>query len=80
MKNYMCGYLNFYDNELKLFKIESPSKYEALKELMILSCNTEGGKNEEINWQNSEDYPKTYEELEELLYNSDVVVNVQELN
>ena len=41
--------------------------------------NNEKYKQEEINWQNSEEYPKTYKELVDLLYASDTCVNVLEI-
>ncbi len=78
MKNFVVGYLSFFENELKLFKIKSDSEYSAIKEAMVLACSEEY-KQEEIEWQNSEDYPKDKDSLIEMLYNSDVAVELLEI-
>ena len=78
VKTFVVGILSLFDYELKLLKINAENKYEALKKGMIESCN-EKYKQEEINWQNSEEYPKTYKELVDLLYASDTCVNVIEI-
>ena len=78
VKTFVVGILSLFDYELKLLKINAENKYEALKKGMIESCN-EKYKQEEINWQNSEEYPKTYKELVDLLFASDTCVNVIEI-
>ena len=78
VKTFVVGILSLFDYELKLLKINAENEYEALKKGMIESCN-EKYKQEEIDWQNSEEYPKTYEELVGLLYTSDICVNVIEI-
>ena len=78
VKTFVVGILSLFDYELKLLKINAENKYEALKKGMIESCN-EKYKQEEINWQNSEEYPKTYKELVDLLFVSDTCVNVIEI-
>ena len=78
VKTFVVGILSLFDYELKLLKINAENEYEALKKGMIESCN-EKYKQEEINWQNSEEYPKTYKELVDLLYASDKCVNVIEI-
>ena len=62
VKTFVVGILSLFDYKLKLLKINAENEYEALKKGMIESCN-EKYKQEEINWQNSEEYPKTYKEL-----------------
>lgn len=66
MKNYVVGILSMFENNLKLFKVEAESPYDAVKKGMLLFCDN--NKNE-VEWQESEDYPKdmdglisTYEE------------------
>lgn len=75
VKTFVVGILSLFDHKLKLLKINAENEYEALKKGMIESCN-EKYKQEEINWQNSEEYPKTYKELVDLL---DTYVNVLEI-
>ena len=79
MKKFVVGYLTFFENELKLFKVESDSEYSAIKETMVLACSKEEYKQDEIDWQNSEDYPQDKESLIEMLYNSDIVIEVIEI-
>lgn len=67
MKNYVVGVLSMFENNLKLFKVQAESDYEAVKKGMLLFSNNDEN---EIEWQNSKDYPKdmqglisAYEEL-----------------
>lgn len=76
MEKFVVGYLSFFENDLKLFSIQAESEYEAIKKAMIEACSEDKYKESEIEWQNSEDYPKDKDSLIELLYNSDVVINV----
>ena len=78
VKTFVVGILSLFDHKLKLLKINAENEYEALKKGMIESCN-EKYKQEEINWQNSEEYPKNYKELVDLLFASDTCVNVIEI-
>ena len=78
VKTFVVGILSLFDYKLKLLKINAENEYEALKKGMIESCN-EKYKQDEIDWQKSEDYPKTYEKLVDLLYNSDMCINVIEI-
>ena len=79
MKNYVIGYLSFFENDLKMFKIQAESEYEAVKKTMIEVCSKEEYKESEIEWQNSEDYPQDLESLMDMLYNSDIAVEVVEV-
>jgi hypothetical protein len=63
MKNYVVGILSLFENDLKLFKITAENKYEAVKKGMIVFNDSEEAKQCEIQWQNSDVYPETYEEL-----------------
>lgn len=78
LKTFVVGILSLFDYDLKLLKINAENEYEALKKGTIESCS-EKYKQDEIDWQNSEEYPKTYDELVDLLYNSDMCVNVLEI-
>lgn len=64
MKNYVVGVLSMFENDLKLFKIIAESEYEAVKKGMIEICEGDDAKQCEIDWQNSEDYPKDLKGLE----------------
>lgn len=63
MKNYVVGILSMFENDLKLFKISAISEYEAVKKSMVEFADGEQNKQYEIDWQNSEDYPKDLEGL-----------------
>lgn len=47
MKNYAVGYLTFFENELKMFKIQADSEYEA-KKAMVEAAGKEEYKQDEI--------------------------------
>lgn len=63
MKNYVVGILSMFENDLKLFKITAENEYEAVKKGMVEFAGDEENRKNEIDWQNSEDYPKDYEGL-----------------
>lgn len=63
MKNYVVGILSMFENDLKLLKISAISEYEAVKKGMVEFADSEQNKQYEIDWQNSEDYPKDLEGL-----------------
>ena len=63
MKNYVVGILSMFENSLRLFKVTSDNEYEAVKQGMILFCENDESKQHEIDWQNSDDYPKTIQDL-----------------
>jgi RecB family exonuclease len=63
MKNYVVGILSMFENDLKLFKVTAENEYEAVKKGMVEFAEDEENKQYEIDWQNSEDYPKDYEGL-----------------
>jgi hypothetical protein len=64
MKNYVVGILSMFENNLKLFKVIAENEYEAVKKAMVDFWDKEEAKQEEINWQNSEDYPKDIKGLD----------------
>ena len=63
MRNFVVGVLSTFENNLKLFKITAESEYEAVKKAMIEFCDDEDSKMNEIDWQNSDYYPKSIEEM-----------------
>lgn len=63
MKNYVVGILSMFENDLKLFKVSAENKYEAVKKGMVEFCSTEKSKQDEIEWQNHEDYPTDFDGL-----------------
>ena len=75
MKNYVVGIVSFFENEMKLFKITAKNNYEALKLGMIEFNKVSGSEKLELDWQNSEEYPKRYEDLFDIYddYSFDVV-------
>ena len=77
MRNYVVGILSMFENDLKLFKITTESEYEAVKKAMIEFCDDEDSKMNEIDWQNSDDYPKNIEEM--ISYYEDVPFNIIEI-
>jgi len=79
MKKFVVGYLNFYDNEILLLKVEAESSYEAVKKAMVEFCTTEEGRLEELEWQANEEYPDNFNDLSDMLYNSDTAINVIEI-
>lgn len=64
MKNYVVAIISFFDNNIKQFNIVAENQYDAVKKGMIEFCDQEDYKQSEIDFQNSDDYPKTIEELD----------------
>jgi len=57
MKNYVVGILSMFENNLKLFKVTADNEFEAVKKGMVeFACDDES-KQDEIDFQNSGDYP-----------------------
>lgn len=79
MKNYIVGYLSFFENELKLIKISEESEYKAVRQCVLGLCSDEESRQQELEWQNSDDYPQDFESLDDMLYNSDIAINVIEI-
>jgi len=64
MKNYVVGIISLFENDLKLFKVTAINEYEAVKKGMLEFCDSEEAKQHEIDFQNSDNYPKNLNELE----------------
>lgn len=63
MKNYVVGIFSIFENDLKLFKVVAENEYEAVKKGLVESTSNLESKQQEIDWQNSEDYPTDMEGL-----------------
>jgi hypothetical protein len=79
MKKYVCAILSFFDNDIKQFKIEADSEYEAAKKAILESFDNEDSKLSEMDFQNSADYPQDFKTLETMLHNGDTVISVIEV-
>jgi hypothetical protein len=77
MKHYIVGILTVYEGNLKLFPITAENEYEAVKKGMIELATTDASKRAEIEFQNSEDYPKSLEELSNIY--CDIIFSVIEV-
>lgn len=60
MKNFVVGILSMFENDLKLFKVTAEDEYNAVKIAMLEFSNSDEN---ELEWQNSDDYPKTLTEM-----------------
>lgn len=65
MKNYVVGILSLFENDLNLFKVKAENEYEAVKKGMVEFADSTGGKQYEIDWQNSESTLRSWKEQEE---------------
>lgn len=79
MKKYVCAILSFFENDIKQFKIEAESEYEAAKKLLIVSSTNDESKRAEIEWQKDSEYPQDLESLETALHNGDTVIAIMEV-
>jgi hypothetical protein len=78
MKKYVVAYISFFDNELVQLIVEAESEYEAIKKGMI-ELTSEEYRQDEIDFQNDPEYPKTVEEQKQLAFNSDSMVAAIEI-
>lgn len=78
MKNYVVAVISFFDNDIQQFKVEAENEYEAVKK-GILYFTPEQYIQGEIDFQNSEDYPKDIEGLETLYNNAELDFSVIEI-
>lgn len=79
MKNYIVAIISFFENNIKQFKIEAESEYEAVKKAMVEFCTTEDAKKSEIEFQNSGEYPIDIQELSFHYANCDMDFSVIEI-
>lgn len=78
MKDYMVAYLSFFDNDMQMVQVKATSEYEAIKKAMV-EISSEDTKQEEIDFQNSEDYPANLDEQKEYYFDADLAINVKEI-
>jgi DNA-binding protein len=78
MKNYVVALISFFDNDIKQLKVSAESEYEAVKKAVI-EFTSEEYKQSEIDFQNSEDYPKDIESLDEHFSNIEMDFSVIEI-
>jgi len=78
MKNYVVAVISFFENDIQQFKVEAENEYEAVKK-GILAFTKEEYKKGEIAFQNSEDYPKDMDGLEDLYNNAEMDFSVIEI-
>lgn len=78
-KKYVVAIMSYFNNEIRQYVIDAESNYEAVKLSMLRYWESEDGLNDEVDWQNHPDYPKTYEDLKVSLFNSDMNVSVIEI-
>lgn len=78
MNKYVVGILSMFDHDLKLFKIEAENKYDALKKGMV-EYIPEKDRHYEIEFQNGEICPQTFEGLMDYYANGEIMTEVIEL-
>ena len=81
MKNYVVGYLSFFDNNLILKKVKAENELEASKKaiLEIAENFSKEAFDSEKEWQESKDYPEDFESLKATLFNCNAVLEVIEI-
>lgn len=77
MNKYVVATVSFFENEIKQTVQFSEDELGAFKKHMFFLATN---KEEEQQWQNDEDYPKTYNELLEEISNWDMDCNVLIIN
>lgn len=80
-KTYVVTTLGFLNRTINSKKIIAQNEYDAIKKMMVLLCGEdENAKADELAWQESDDYPKTLDELDEMFFYKDMTVNVIEID
>jgi parvulin-like peptidyl-prolyl isomerase len=75
---YVVALISFFDNDIKQFLIRAENEFVAVKKAMV-EFTDDKYKQEEIEFQQSEDYPKEIEELNNHLGNGDMSFSVIEV-
>lgn len=78
MKNYVVAIISFFENQIKQYPISAENEYEALK-IGLVNFTNEEYRASEVEFQKSENYPKTLDELERYLANADMSSSVIEI-
>lgn len=79
MKKYVVASISFFENEIKQSIQESENELSAFKQHMLSLCKLSLQLESEMEWQNDEDYPKTYNELLEEIPNWDMDCSIIEI-
>ena len=77
MKKYVVASISFLNNEIKQTIQISANELDAFKKHMLTLASDE---EQEDEWQKSEDYPQTYEDLLEEISNWDMDCSVIEIS
>lgn len=77
MKKYVVGYMSFFENDLQLHNVKADSELEAVKKVLVRLCSDDS-KKAEIEFQKSDDFPKTLNDLKQYYWNADALINVIE--
>jgi len=75
MNRYYVATINFFDNEIKQFIVEAETELEASKKALVLSTDEKYRQNE-IYFQNSEDYPQDMKSLLDYLNNAEMDLSI----
>lgn len=75
---YVVALISFFDNDIKQFLIRAENEFVAVKKAMV-EFTDDKYKLQEIEFQQSEDYPKEIEELNIYLGNGDMSFSVIEV-
>lgn len=75
---YVVALISFFNNDIKQFLIRAENEFVAVKKAMV-EFTDDKFKQEEINFQQSEDFPKEIEELNIYLGNGDMSFSVIEV-
>lgn len=78
MKNYVVAIISFFENDIKQFKVSAENEYEAVK-IGMVEFTKEEYRQSEIDFQNSEDYPKDVDGLSNYYINCDMDFSVIEI-
>ncbi|WIC41441.1 hypothetical protein MA9V1_177 [Chryseobacterium phage MA9V-1] len=79
MKKYVVATMNFFDNKIIQKVVEAESDIEAAKKFRASQYNNDEDNANELEFQQSPDYPKTVEELDQYLFNGDELISVIEI-
>lgn len=79
MKTYVIATVNFFDNEIKQSIQKKENKLDAFNSHMLDMCRNDEAKQAELEWQQHELYPKTFEELDTTVSDWDMDVSVIEI-
>ena len=70
-KMYCVAISNYFDGVIRQFIVYSKSDLEAVKEALFMYCDKDN-KQDEIDWQNSKEYPADIEALKNYLCNAEI--------